>query len=128
MEQFIMGLSSLEQKALDFAPSADVYVKATVTSSERITIPASMIGRFVTFQADTSAVFLKFGAGAVTAANTAVSSGTTSIAAATNGCIKLAAGDSLSFKIPSTITDFAHISADTSGYLRFWDSTGSGEP
>lgn len=123
-----MGLSSLEQKSLDVAPPRTVYVKATIATSQRITIPAALIGKFVTFQAETSAVFIKFGTGAVTVSATAPSTGSPpAIAADATSGARIGPGEKLEVKLSSTDTDFAHISADANGFLRFWDSTGPGE-
>ena len=115
-------------EAADVGAPSSVFCRATVTSSERIAIPSSMSKRFVTFQAQTSAVFIAFGTGSITASASATASLSSEVpTAAATSTILIAAGTEKTFRIPSSVTHFAHISADTSGFLRFFNSTGPGE-
>lgn len=120
--------SILLNQAADVAPSTAIFARTTVTSSERIAIPASFAKQFITFQAETSAVYIAWGTGAVTADRTARSAlGSEIPTAATNGTLTIPAGSERTYRIPAAVTHFAHISADALGVLRFWNSTGAGE-
>ncbi len=108
------------------SPPTTVYARATVTSSERLTLPADCIGKYVSFEAEGQDIWIVFGAGALTASKTAVSSlGGTTPAAATNGTWLIPAGQTRRWRIPTKgVTDLAHISGATTGFLRIYPSTG----
>lgn len=113
--------------AADVAPPTSVFVRTTVTSSERLSLVA-LAKKFVTFQAETSDVYVAFGTGSVSASASATSTVSSEVAsAASGGTVHIKAGTERTFRIPSAVTHCAHISADTSGKFRFFDSTGPGE-
>lgn len=121
-------MSEIERKAADCTAPMAVYARTTVTNDEVVAIPTSFKYDFITFQAETSGVYLAFGTSASVAADPAARSATVSpLVAATGGCLFVPAGSERTFRIPSTATHFAHISADALGVLRFFNSTGPGE-
>lgn len=124
--------------ALDVAPPVEglVYVRATVTgTAELCELPAPTLdtadsgAEYWTFEADTSDVWILFGTDdTVVVARNAVSTltGATLTAADTSG-YHIQAGKALSARIPKIYTHFSHISLNTSGFLRFYESGGNGQ-
>lgn len=113
--------------AENISPPVSNFVRATVTSSERITLPTAQLGQYLTFIAEAQDVWITFGKGAITASKTAVSTlSTNTPSAATNGTFYIPAGQVLHFRVPSngSVTDFAHISSATTGFIRWFVSSG----
>lgn len=121
-----MTVDNITRKSADVAGPSSIFARTTVTSSERVAIPAAFVGNFITFQAQTSDVFIAFGTSGVTASASAVSADTNT--AAVNGTLYIPAGQERTYRINQAVTHFAHISANTSGILRWANTTGPGEP
>lgn len=112
----------LETQAIDPAPSGSPYERATVTSAEVVAIPAALVGNFVRFSAETSDVFIRFGTSnsvsvAAAAASSKIGDDLTSVS--TSAHLHIVAGQSEQVRLRGDWTHLAHISADTSGRLRF---------
>ena len=104
-------------------------MRATVTSHQVNAIPAALLGKIARFQADTTAVFLLFGAdNTVEADLVQPSAGSAPVLTAhPKSSVKIEAGQYQDFRIPTTgISHFSHVSADTNGFLRISDATGVG--
>jgi len=121
--------TEVERQAADRTAPLAIYARTTVMNDEVIEIPSTFNKKFITFQAEASAVKLAFGTSVAVAADPAARSVLTGNlpAAAVSGCLDVPANSERTYRIPSNCTHFAHISADTSGVLRFFNSTGPGE-
>jgi hypothetical protein len=117
-------------QAYDVAPGEVFYARTTVTSAERVEIPANMQDKFCRFAAETSAVYIRFGDDSVSVDSTA-RSGLSTETLTEDGDepqLFIPAGQYRDFRIDDDVyTHFSHISADTSGVLRFGSFTGVGE-
>lgn len=118
------------------------YCRATVTSAEVVVIPDAWHGRVVDFCAEGSDVWIRFGDSGVSVNRTATggasspvvlaenaSPGTTPhlhIPAGTTRPVFIRKGATMTAAGEVTQTHFAHISANTTGFLRMTDSTGNG--
>jgi hypothetical protein len=114
---------------MDFTPGAKTYQRATVTDGERLIIPSDMRNVFVAFQAITTDVFIRFGGASVAVVAAQVS--TVNAEALTEHTstphLIVPAGQMRSVRLPyGLFTHFAHISANTNGFLIFGRYTGYG--
>ena len=130
--------SPKQDAAASMAPPFQMYVLATVSSSQAIQLPSAFKNKYATFVAEGLDVFIRFGTATLTASSTAVSTVTSNVpAVATNGTYLIPAGTERHFDMRNVIgTDpisaggsnsdiwFAHISSGTSGFLRFFPSEG----
>ncbi len=105
-----------------------IYARTTVTSTETFRLPATDgVSKFWTFQAVTSAVYILIntdGAATITTGDRSGLTGTT-LTADVNNAYLIPAGQERSFRIPSQYY-VSHISADASGILLFYQSSGNG--
>lgn len=108
--------------AADACPGDDAYARATVTTHQVIAIPAALVGKWVNFAAEGVAVWIRFGTSAsVEVDRTAVSAGTPPAitAGTTEAHLYVPAEGSVSRRLQSAWTHFAHESAATTGKLHF---------
>lgn len=114
----------LLNEAADACPGDNSYERQTVTSAEVCAIPSDMVGKFCRFSAETSDVWIRFGTSdAVTVDATQVSARDNDTKELTphaaTAHLHIVAGTSEQFRLQGDWTHLAHISADTSGLLRF---------
>jgi hypothetical protein len=117
-------------EAANVSHSGDTFQRATVTSAEVCAIPAAWAAKYVDFTATTVDVFIRFGtADTVSCDYTTASArdGTTKVLTATTAGPHLfvAAGTTVSERVDSSFTFFAHISSATTGRLYATLSTGN---
>jgi hypothetical protein len=133
---------SADYTAISVTPPAQGVVRATVTTSEEITIFDVWRTRWVTVQADGADVWVRLGAvlkaaasPAVTAARVTTSTGTPpTIALAVNASMHIPSGlsrdfDLSQFKLEASDAEkwevrLAHISLATTGYIRIIPTSG----
>lgn len=119
--------SQIEIMSADVCPGGDPYALATVATSRRLAIPASMIGKFCWFTAETITVYVRFGGSSVDVASSAVSTVDTE-ALTVEGSephLTIEAGTTVHWRIPADATHMADIGADTSGKFRFGPAQGA---
>lgn len=113
------------EKALDTAPGAKFYARATVTTAngERINLPAEMQNAFCVFFAEGLEVWIRFGlAASVQVSRTAISALAAQVLTedVTSPHLYLPAGTmSPPIRMRGSWTAFAHISTNTTGFVRF---------
>lgn len=127
-------MSADVNNAAAVTPPVDVYVRATVGTSESFLVPEVFHNNWITCQAQGEDVYLSFTVGASgTADETATSSvSSNEISPATNGVVHIPAGQERSFDLGllkrSNVNDrlwLNHISeTGGNGHLRFWRSSG----
>jgi hypothetical protein len=119
----------IPEMAADVAPGQKFYALATVTSSTRINLPSEMLGKFCIFEAEGLDVWIRFGlVGAVSVSKTAVASVASNVLTedTTSPHLYLPAGTmSPPIRMRSSFTAFAHISTNTTGFLRFGSYQGA---
>lgn len=117
------------RQANDLTPGEKGYARNTVTSAERLEIPADMQDRFCVFQAVDQDVYIRFGGGTVTVDETAVSSVASEVLTEDNTSphLHVPAGTEKHRRLPAgRFTHFSHKSGATGGKLIFGAATGDG--
>lgn len=129
-----------ERSAADLGYTGIPYALATLTTAQRIELPAAWDNKFVDFSADTKDVWIRFGDGGVVVSATAVSTVAAEVMAEGAGTphlyipagvtkpVLIRLGHAMTAAGEVTQTHLAHISAATGGFLRMTLSTGPGEP
>lgn len=127
--------SKVQAQAHDLRPGDTSYQRGTVTTAERVQIPADMKGRFCVFVATTEAVWVRFGNGSVAVDEGA--GGDSGLAAevltadANTAMLYVPAGGERHRRLPSAgsaneYTHMSHKSSATGGKLIFGNATGEG--
>lgn len=126
-------MSSIEVTAAIVTPPGDTYVRTALLAGEVLELPTSFNNSWISVQADTDDVYIKFGTTILTATPVigTVSAAGPPIAAAANGCIMIPAGTHRDFylrdfiKLTGEGIFMGHISpVFTSGFIRFFRSSG----
>lgn len=127
-------MSADVNNAAAVTPPVDVYVRATVGTSESLKLPTVFHENWITLQADSEDVYVNFTVGASgTADETATSSVTSNLPSpATNGVLHIPAGTERNYDLGllkrSNVNDriwLNHISpTGGNGHLRFHRSSG----
>lgn len=125
--------STTERMASDDVPGTP-HARDTVTTAEVVVIPAAWVGKYVRLEATAGsgsavAIAIRFGdatALPVIADRSSLDGSGNLTADVSVPHIFLAAGESRRFRLDPAWTHFAHISAATTGCLRFALATGTG--
>jgi hypothetical protein len=115
-------MSDILRWASDACPGDVPHARATVSTSERLLIPDDMRGKFCTFTAEGTDVWIRFGTSDTLAVSrTAVSTVSSEVLTAdtTAAHVHIPSGTTMSFRLQAGWTRLAHISTATSGYFRF---------
>ena len=132
-------MSAIEIAATAVTAPGKVYVRDTVVAAEVLQLATEDWNNgWITVQAETDDVFIKFGTTAASVSGisaTATSGATTPVTPATGGCLHVPAGTQKEFylrdwvQLTGEAIFMAHISlAATPGKIRFYRSSGRREP
>lgn len=120
---------TLAAKALDACRQGTPYARNTVTTAERIIIPAEMVGEFCWFSAETQTVYIRFGDNTVVVDQTdrsgVTSEAITPHANAGEPHLIIHAGTTEEMRLDAAWARMSHVAGGTDGVLRFGLASGN---
>jgi hypothetical protein len=126
-------MSSIEVAAAAITPPGDTYVRTATAAGEVLRLPDTFDGNWISIQADTDDLYIKFGTTALSATPViaTLSAIGPPVVAAADGCVMIPAGTHRDFYLRDFIQltgqsiFLGHITPFfTSGFIRFFKSSG----